>query len=71
MQLAVTEIGTDVGALIAETPDGPTLLVDPRLSHRQQLHLITALVSDEEFEALQDIICAAPLRGHVNAAVAG
>lgn len=53
MRLVVAEIGADVGALVVDDPGGQVLLVDPHLSYREQMHLITGLLSDAEFDGLQ------------------
>lgn len=49
MRVVVEEIGTDVGAVVVDHGGEPLLLVDPRLSRREQVRLIATLLTDDEF----------------------
>ena len=49
VRIVVEEIGKDVGALVVDSPSGSILMVDPRLSRREQMRLICSLLTDDEF----------------------
>lgn len=49
MQFITEQIGTDVGALVVEDHGVPVLIIDPRLSTREQVRLAASLLTDEEF----------------------
>lgn len=52
MRVEAAEIGTDVGAIVVDGDGGPVVLVDPRLSSRERMRLISSLLTDEEFVEL-------------------
>lgn len=52
LRIELEPIGTDVGALVVDSVDGPVLVIDPHLSPREATRLVASLLTDAEFEAL-------------------
>lgn len=52
MRVEIADIGTDVGALVVDTDSETVVFIDPGLGLRDQVRLLSSLLTDEEFTEL-------------------